>query len=585
MRALSRFALASLCVLEASVAHAQAAVLVAASDPSQIAEVEVAKVTAVDSSLWLSVKLAAHAKLAVVTSADSVEPAKAADAWLRALDFSTRVRVSPPPGPLAACTRATGDLADSGFPELPSLSPSQVASVTSELELRRNLAAAGLDVDLARVAAFSASVPAPYRVALYEAVDTGGSTLALRLRDSGPALTVPGIAVAGRDGVPCTLLTLARTAVLPVVSTVSDPSEFAVSYSGANASTDYTKARGAWLAEDPTGWLLEARASSAVFAWTSAPGAGVIEPALLHYFQSVEPHDARSCFAAAQGARARAARDPAPYGCGIADDLELSLSELDFADIRVTRSYGSVGAAGIALRSSDEAEQNSCIVATDFDAQDCPSAVTVSSGSGGSTVPGGTTSAPGANMSGGTADYSARESTTVSDGDSCDVTVFSDSCSGDSSSNGSSSSDSCNGDSSGDSSSSDSCSGNSSSDSGSSDSCSGDSSGDSSSSDSCSGNSSSDSSSSDSCSGDSSSSSSDDSSGCGKSNYDGDTCSGSSANSASADAKTTAALEPGQSAQGVHRPRRVHLSLFTLLSALVALPLRRKKLWRLLSNP
>src|SRR5450432_2202848 len=182
MRATSRFAVGSLCLclLEASVAHAQPSVLVAASDPAQIAEVEVAKVSAADSSVWLSVRLAGHAKLIVVTAAESVEPAPAADAWLRALDFATRVRVTPPPGPLAACTSVTGELADSGFPELTGLSPSQVSSVTSELDLRRNFAAAGLDFDLAQVAAFSASVPAPYRVALYEAADTGGSTLATR---------------------------------------------------------------------------------------------------------------------------------------------------------------------------------------------------------------------------------------------------------------------------------------------------------------------------------------------------------------------------------------------------------------------
>jgi hypothetical protein len=587
MRKSCSFAVGALCCLSASVVRAAPSVLIAASDPTQIAEVELAKVVASDGSLWLSVKLAGHAKLAVVTGAASVEPAKAADAWLRALDFATRVRVTPPPGPLAACLNSNGNLADSGVPELANLASSQVSSVASELELRRSLAAAGLDVDLGTIAQFSAGVSAPFRLVSYEVPDEGGSTAAVRLSDSGEALAVPGIVTAGRASLPLTLLTLAASAVLPATAPVSDPSEFAVRYIGASAGTDYAAARGAWLAEDQTRWLLEARASSALFAWTVIPGAGEIEPALAHYFdEAPEPGDARSCLSAVRAARARASRAIPDYDCDGADDLGRSLSELDFSDIRVTRLFGSITVAGVGLRASSDPERDSRVVATDFDSKDCAVGVSVSPGPGGSTVPGGVSSpSDGSSASGSTVVSSSEESTTVSDGDSCTVTTVGDSCSGDSSSD-SSSSDSCSGNSSSNSSSSDSCSGNSSSDSSSSDSCSGNSSSDSSSSDSCSGNSSSDSSSSDSCSGDSSSqSSSSDSSGCGKSNYDGDTCSGSSSSSASAGGQPSAALEPGQRPLSAHRARRVRLSLWTLLALALALPLRRWKSPRAAASP
>ncbi|HEY4106158.1 MAG TPA: hypothetical protein VGM44_19800, partial [Polyangiaceae bacterium] len=86
----------------ASTANAAPA-LIAASDPSRIAEVQLAKVAADRAPLWLSVRTSGQTELALVTSQANVESAANADAWLRALDFSTRVRVSPPPGLLATC--------------------------------------------------------------------------------------------------------------------------------------------------------------------------------------------------------------------------------------------------------------------------------------------------------------------------------------------------------------------------------------------------------------------------------------------------------------------------------------------------
>ena len=540
MRALPWFALAGLCfvALPLRSARAEPAVLIAASDPAQIAGVEVAKVMAADSSLWLRVTLAGHGKVALVTAAASVEPGNAADAWLGALDFTTRVRVVPPSGPPAACAPGTGTLADSGLPEPPFLAPLAASDAASELELRRALASADLSIDLTRLAEFTAQVRPPFRVTSYEASDGGGSTEAVRLRDSGAAFAVPGVATSGRDALPFTLLALGTTAVLPATTSVSEPTEFPVRYLAANGSTDYVAARGAWLAEDPTRWLLEARGSSALFAWTLIPGAGEIEPALVRYFAAAAgEREGRACFSAALAARARASRLAADFDCAGADDLARSSSELDFGEIRLTRLFGSIGLAGVALRASDAPEQGPEVVATDVDTKDCPAAVLVSPSTGGATVPGSAGSSSSGSNTGTTVTESTDSSTTMADGDSCTIVVFNDSCSGDTSSSDGSSNDSCSGDTSP-----------------------------------------SDGSSNDSCSGDSSSSDgSDDTSGCGKSNYDGDTCSG---NSSSAAARTSAALEPSPNARRKHRPRQVRLSLLTLLSAALALPVRRWKFRR-----
>ena len=80
MRGFRLLALLGACVFGTSVARAQPAVLISAADPAQIVEVELAKVAASDSSLWLSVKLARNGRLAVVSSAAQLAPAKSADA-------------------------------------------------------------------------------------------------------------------------------------------------------------------------------------------------------------------------------------------------------------------------------------------------------------------------------------------------------------------------------------------------------------------------------------------------------------------------------------------------------------------------
>ena len=567
-----------LALSSASVARADPSALIAASDTAQVRELQVAKVMADEGSLWLRVRLSGKARLALVASDSALPSAPGADAWLRALDFTTRVRVAPPPGPLATCgsNQALG-LVDTGLPE-PALVALQKAEIAgSELDLRRSLEDAGLGVDPERIARFTQGVPAPYRISFYDAPTGGGDTAALRLLEHGNASGAPELELAGRDAVPISLIALATAAVLPLETAAADPSQFPVSYraaSSSSSSSDYLNARSSWLAEQPTRWLSEAQNSPALFAWTVFPPSAQVAPVTTRYFQGL-PSGA-ACATQAQAAVAHGSERAADYVCGDHDDLQQSLAELGFGALRLSRLYGMLGSAPVAFRSAAGEPRSPLLNATDIDTQDCAAI------GGGSTAGNGMSSqnpGPPAVVSGPDpdgSDVSDPGTPLYTDDGGCNLTVV-DSCSGDSSSDPSSS-DSCSGDSSSDSSSSDSCSGDSSSDSSSSDSCSGDSSSSDSSgaSDSCSGDSSTDSGSdskSDSCSGNSDSST--DSSGCGKNDgYDGDTCSGNAHSSAEATTATNAELRVAD-AQQHRRPRRVHLSLLTLLAAALALPLRR----------
>ena len=239
--------------------------------------------------------------------------------------------------------------------------------------------------------------------------------------------------------------------------------------------------------------------------------------------------------------------------CEGADDLALSLTQLGFREPRLSRLFGTLpgAGAGATVHVESRAPRDPRIEATDFDASDCP--VTEPVPGGMSTPPPVFTPvepAPSGNEPGPYYEPTAGDPVYLANDSSCNVVFVSDdSCSGDTSAPPPSSSDSCSGDTTTEDSS-DSCSGDSSSDDGP-ESCSGDTSssdGD------------------DSCSGDSDSGS-DDSSGCGKSEYDGDTCSGDTKGEAHA-------------ALGPSKPRRVRLSLVTLLLAAFALPLRRRTWFR-----
>jgi len=548
-------------------------VLIVADPASSLSEVQLAKVLTADSSSWLRVRVARKARLAVVFSEVGHERADAADPWLTALDTVTRVRVAPPAGPLAHCAVSDLQLSDSGAPEPPHLEAKQVISAANELELRRALAALNLNVDLSQVAAFAARGTAPFRVAFYDA-PAEAETRAERLFDGNSAGDLPQFFVADRSTLPLTLIALTTDGAKPVNAPVADPSEFPITYRAVAEQTDYTNARGTWLTGADGRWLVEARDEAAVFTPLTFSSGVMIDSALSLYASGALALSDRAACTGRVAAAERASETHADaYTCGTADDLARAMAELSYATPRLSRFFGAVSGEGVQNSRFSEAAlpvASSRVMATDFDGSACPiitggSAMGGSSGNENSAEPGATSGVvrpmpiDGTNSSDGTdstGTSSGSDDVSSVDSGSCNLFVAgSDSCSGDSSSSDSSS-DSCSGDSS-DPSANDSCSGNSSSDGN----------------DSCSGNSSSDGN--DSCSGDSSSgSNSDDSGGCGKSNYDGDTCSGNSSSSDRA-GTSSAALEAG----GVHprRPRRVRLSLLSLIGAAFALPLRRRK--------
>ncbi len=552
-------------------ASAQTAALLAVGDATQLSEVQLVKVMADDSSLWLSVRLQGRTRLALVVAEAAIESAPGAHAWLSALDYATRMRVAPPPGSLAACGSSKQfGLADSGLPEPRRVAALEVSSATSELELRRLLADAGLAVDVSRVAQFTSDAEPPFHVAIYDLPPLGGSTEALRLRDRGHPGELPRIELSGASSVPLSLIALAKDGVLPLLQESADPSEFPVAYRASDESSDYLSVRGGWLAQNPTRWLNEVQASAALFAWTAFPPSGQLAPAVARYFDELSATPAGTCEAQILAAHARASIDAADFVCNGADDLAQSLSEVDFADLRLSRFFGLASADGSSFRVAPSASRSPLLLATDFDENGCPLAVSLpadaASGAPDSTTPAPVGSPPFiATAPGDSHDdpTPAEPSVSQSEG-SCTVTGFdsgsNESCSGDSSSPDSSR-DSCSGDSSSGDSRDDSCSGDSSSGDSRDDSCSGDSSSDDSGPDSCSGDSSD--SSSDSCSGNSDSSS--------DSSYDGDTCSGNSSTGNSARSRSAGL----RSSRAAPHPRQVRLSLLTLLAAALALPLRR----------
>ncbi len=558
MRSLCSLVLSTALVLSATSARAQARVLLAADDPKQITQVDLAQVMASDSTRWLSVRMKGRARLALV-SATNLEARSSGDAWLRALDFATRERVAAPPGPLAVCPeRASFPLADSGLPELASIEAQPATTADSDLELQRALANAGIQVDLARIGEFSANNAGPYQITWFDAQTIGGVTAAVRWVDHDSTNQLPEIRVAGLDSVPVSLIALGKDAVSSQAGSEGDPSELAVTYFALAADSDYVTARASWQQNNADRWLLEAANTSAVFDYTVLGDDGEIPPAADQYFAAVTGKASASepCAVQVRTAHQQGSKDSADFSCNGADDLAQTLSELDFADVRLTRFFGSTNAAP-AFVVRPGTQQDPRLQATDFETKGC-SAVD-SAAPGGAATPGngtgtGSAMSTGAGQSSGTYTSGSESSTEV------DTTVSQTSGASDDSGCGVGfgidTTDSCSGDSS------------SSSDSSSSDSCTGDSSSDDSS-DSCSGDSSSDSSKDDSCSGDSDSSSKDDSSGCGssdKSGYDGDTCTGNSASSTS----------QGLTSPHPARSHRVRLSLLTLLAAGLSLPLRRR---------
>ncbi|MEP7052136.1 MAG: hypothetical protein ABJB12_17360 [Pseudomonadota bacterium] len=546
MRFRCSLVLSAALVFTVGAARAQAGMLLAADDPKQIAQLDLAQVMAENSTRWLSVRLTGRARLALISSAD-LEAVSSGDAWLRALDYATRERVAAPPDPLSVCAeRSSFALADSGGPGTVRLDARPALTASSDLELQRALAELGIQLNLARIAEFSAHEPAPYRVLWFDAPSAGGATAAVRWLERGSSNDLPKIRVADLDAVPINLIALAKDAVSPSAGGEADPSEFAVTYFPLSATSDYVNARARWQEDNPERWLVEAVNTAALFDDTVLAGEGAIPSAVFRYFSTLTGNAALAspCIAQVETAHTHRSGDSADFTCAGADDLARTESELDFADVRLTRLFGEASATSTFVVEPD-AQRNPRLQATDFETKGCPPPGaaepdgTVSPGAG---MPEGRAGTGAFSTNGSEVDTPVEQTGVPNDGGGCSLWVDTsdDSCNGDSqpSSSEPSSSDACSGDSSSDASS-DSCSGDSSSDSANSDSCSGD-----------------------------SNASSNDSSGCGnndKSGYDGDTCSGNSASS------TTERL-------GSPRPKRKHrlrLSLFMLLGAGLSLPMRR----------
>jgi hypothetical protein len=543
--------------------RAQTAALLAVGDATQLSELRLAKVMADDSSLWLSVRLQGSTRLALVTAQSAVDLAPAAHAWLGALDFATRVRVAVPARPHSGCAASQPfEVADSGLPEPRRVAALEVSSASSELELRRLLLDAGVAVDIAGVARFTSEAQPPFQVLIYDVPASGGSTEALRLSERGPAGELPRIALSGAKSVPLSLIALANQGVLPLGQESADPSEFPVTYRALDGHSDYLSARAGWLAQNPTRWLNEVQASAALFAWTVFPAGGQMAPVVARYFEELSGTPEGACELRIRAAHARASVKAADFVCDGADDLSRSLAEVGFAELHLSRFFGTLASDGARFRVAPSVPRSPLLFATDIDESGCPPIVSppVSAPSAppdSKTLPPATTppvvvSAP---------DDPYHEPTPVG----APVSGSEGSCSS-SRAYDSRSNDSCSGSSAGDSRR-DSCSGNSSSSDSSGDSCSGDSSSEDPGPDTCSGDSSD--SSDDGCDGDSDSSG--ESSGCGKSEYDGDTCSGSSETTSARPSR--AGLRSGSTARP--RPRQVRLSLLALLGAALALPLRR----------
>jgi hypothetical protein len=389
---------------------------------------------------------------------------------------------------------------------------------------------AGIRVTLAAIAEFSATEAGPHQVIWFDTAAGGGTSAAVRWLEHGASNQVPKITVAGLGSVPFTLIALAKDAVLPSAGDGADPSEFAVRYFALSATSDYVSARADWQKDHADRWLAEAVNTAALFDDTVLAGEGAISSTASRYFSELTGTGdlASTCSTQVKLAHVRGSSTSADFSCAGGDDLARTESELDFADVRLTRWFGSTNAAN-AFVVAPAAQQNPRLQATDFDTKGCSPP--------GGTVPGGT-AIPGAGMTGragtgtgtgtfsGEVDVPAAQTSADEGGCSLWIDTSDDSCNGDSSSSRteSTASDSC--------------------------------SGDSSSSDT-----------SESCSGDATSSD-DEPSGCGsddKSGYDGDTCSGNSASSTHAGLKS-----PRQA-----RPRRLRLSLLMLLAAGLSLPLRR----------
>ncbi|HEY4158704.1 MAG TPA: hypothetical protein VGM29_11430, partial [Polyangiaceae bacterium] len=465
---------------------ANAQVMIASKTALKV-EVELGHVLgAASSASWLSARVPSADRIAIVTPDSATLPSSAAsDAWLRALDFASRVRVAPPADFALACQGRAPALADSGLPEPARIVANSSNLVGSDLELRRALEQGELDVNVDELAAFEAVALAPYRISWFEAPSTGGATSTLALTQS-ESTQPPTIWLEKCSGV-LTMLGLSEHALAPTAGSVSDTSTLRVLYRGLQGSSDYRAA----VAEDtltiPDGWLREAVEPVPWFGFVALAGWGVIDPVSTRYVQNaLNASAADACLAQIQNARLANSTRAVDYECTGASDLSRALQVLDFHDPVLSRYSGALRSAGaLALADAELASAAPLLVATDVDASGCAVGTVNGSPSGGP---------PNGESAGGVPLEGVSESPSGSSGSdvSVDTNTYVEASGGGDSDEGcgtsspgtgqgdeeppASSSDSCSGDSSDGQDSSDSCSGDSSDGQDSSDSCSGDSS-------------------------------------------------------------------------------------------------------------
>ncbi|HEY2406329.1 MAG TPA: hypothetical protein VGI10_10010 [Polyangiaceae bacterium] len=545
----------SLLLTNAFSGTASAQVMIASQTALKV-EIELGHVLGgASSASWLSARVPSADRIAIVTPDGATLPSSAAsDAWLRALDFASRVRVAPPGDFALACQGRAPELADSGLPEAARIAASSSDLVGSDLELRRALEQGQLDVNVDDLAAFEAAALAPYRISWFEAPSTGGATSALALASS-ESTQPPTIWLEKCSGT-LNLLALSERALSPTAGSVSDTSTLRVLYRGLQGSSDYRAAVDEETLTTPDGWLREAVVPAPWFGFVALAGWGVIDPVSTRYVENaLSSSAADACVAQIQSAWLANSQRTTDYQCMGASDLSRALQVLDFHDPVLSRYSGALRSARVlALAGAELASEAPLLVATDVDASGCAVGTVNGSPTGG---PSNGESAGGVPLGGVSESPSGSSGSDVS----VDTNTYVDASGGGDSDEGCGTSSPGTGQGEQEPPSA-----------GSSDSCSGDSSDGQGSSDSCSGDSSDGQDSSDSCSGDSSDGSKD-SSGCSSNSHSGssgDTCSGSSPGSASA------TQEWLSNSRGGKRKPKLRVSMLSMLGCAFMLPLRRR---------
>jgi hypothetical protein len=591
---------------------AQAAGRVLRSDSGSAAVVEVRVAHAASSAwsrLWTQYRLNGSGRTAIVTPvapATFVDPTT--DAWFEALEEATAPRIVPPLGAsLCGPTQATSVDVTGNLSHDQTIAPAQVAVLSDLAQVLAFAASQKLVVSSADQTALEQE-PGPFVALVYQLAGTGALTQPVRYSTRGSAAALPLPLVVSASEPDITLFTIGAGRARIAGAPEHTPDALGFGWSMMEGKSDYVALRRQLLAqENGKSWLVETTGTAPLYQWSVLPNqAGSVPPVVQIYFeralaQGAATGSAQKCLepvwdAQELGESGAIVSDPCPGGalaivpasdgsapgcdpapsagqiaaaslaCGMADDLAHALAGTrpDLARITRSRSVAGSDSGAASIELHDGMTLPRVLTAPSADLNGClpgDGAGGSGGGSGGGTGASGTPGEPGY---GGSDGAHAHTDVSVSCAGSSETSSSNDSCSGDSSSGAGD--DSCSGDSSSGASN-DSCSGDSSSGAGD---------------DSCSGDSSSSSDSTDSCTGDSSSSASDGSDACSGDSSDGygstgDGCSGDSGSGADS------GCSGGDSASGADcnvsrlRSRRPKLSLWLLISAAIALPLRRRR--------